>query len=83
MCGPPGLDCVEAVVVPEEECPELCEGTITELETLSSPRPEEGWDPVLAEYEKYKYQHSDNITLPWGMKGQCCNSRTVLVDGFV
>ena len=71
MCGPPGVDCVEAVEVPEEECPELCEGTITQVETLASPRSEEGWGPVLAQYEKYKYPHSDNITLPWPMKGQC------------
>ena len=83
MCDPAGLDCVEAVVVDEKECPELCEGTITQVETLASPRSEEGWGPVLAHYEKYKYQHSDNITLPWAMKGQYCISPAKLVDGFI
>ena len=47
----------------EEECPELCEGTITEVETLTSARTGEGWDTVLAEYEKYKYPYYHNISL--------------------
>ena len=71
VCGPSGLACVEAVMagrVPEEECLERCEGTITEVEKLHSARSEEGWDLVLAEYEKYKYPHSPNISLPFGMK---------------
>ena len=62
------MEAVKAVRVPEEKCPELCGGTITEVEKLHSARSEEGWDQVLAGYENYKYPHSHNITLPFGMK---------------
>ena len=72
MCAPPDLDCVETIRVAEEECPELCEGTITEVEKLTTDRSEEGWDQILAEYEKYKFPHSANLTLPYRMKG--CSS---------
>ena len=67
----------------EEECPELCEGTITEVETLSSARTGEGWETVLAEYEKYKYPHYHNITLPFRMKGQYWISLTQLGDWLI
>ena len=40
--------------VPEEECLERCEGTITEVEKLHSARSEGDWDLVLEYYEKYK-----------------------------
>ena len=57
VCGPSGLACVEAVMagrVPEEECLERCEGTITEVEKLHSARSEGDWGLVLEYYEKYK-----------------------------
>ena len=69
-----------AVRVPGEKCPELCEGTITEVEKLHSARSEEGWDQVLADYEKYKYPHSPNISLPFGMK-KGKETKTVSVTG--
>ena len=76
VCGPSGLACVEAVMagrVPEEECLERCEGTITEVEKLHSARSEGDWGLVLEYYEKYKYPHSQNITLPYVMKkGEHC-----------
>ena len=40
--------------VPEEECLERCEGTITEVEKLHSARSEGDWGLVLEYYEKYK-----------------------------
>ena len=55
------LDCVNQIVVDTEDCLEHCEGTIVDYNKISSIPNEEGWTPVLQQYEKHK--HYEDIKL--------------------
>ena len=69
ICSSTELDCINNVVVPEGECLEQCDGSIVEVQRLSTVKNEDGLATFLSHYEKYKNPEKTNLTFPNRMKG--------------
>ena len=70
LCSPSELDCVEGEDG-GEECLQLCEGTIVDVERItSSVKNEKSIARLIEDYENYKDPDSSNISYPDAMKGE-------------
>ena len=47
-----------------EDCLDLCEGTIADVVRLNIDRNEDGLETILQDYERYKFSESINLTYP-------------------
>ena len=64
ICSSKQLDCVTSLVVDTEDCLEQCEGTITDVVTLSDLKNEDGLRPLLHDYEIFKFPDLVNLKYP-------------------
>ena len=77
--SPSQLDCVEKVQEVEGECPKRCEGTILNVERLSSSkRNEEGAAQFMADYETYKDHYGLNNYYVDSLTGQTWREKAIL-----
>ena len=66
MCSPSQLDCVEGVRLGRDECLENCQGTLVNVERLSSSvRDDEGYNQFRADYEQYQDPISAYQSAQW------------------
>ena len=64
ICSSKQLDCVNSLLVDTEDCLEQCEGTITDVVTLSDLKNEDGLRPLLQDYEIFKFPDLVNLKYP-------------------
>ena len=69
ICSPAELDCVREIKVGGDECLELCQGTVLDVDRISSTLNKEALAEMIAQYERFKYPQYDNIMFPPAMTG--------------
>ena len=55
---------MESLDLDTEDCLELCEGTIADVDRLNIDKNEDGLKTILQDYERYKFSESINLTYP-------------------
>ena len=55
---------MESLDLDTEDCLELCEGTIADVDRLNIDKNEEGLHTLLLDYERFKFSASMNLTYP-------------------
>ena len=64
ICSSKQLDCVNSLLVDKEDCLELCEGTIADVDRLDNAKNEDGMTILLEDYERFKFHDSLNLSYP-------------------